>query len=91
MAPIFHPKGNRGFVYDVIVTTNETVRLSLRYRAHSSNREPVGMDASYPSRSMADRNGPTVGEGVACAFVNRVNPASTSVSRWLLDQARKRC
>jgi hypothetical protein len=42
MAPIFHPKGNRGFVYDVIVTTNETVRLSLRYRAHSSNSEPVG-------------------------------------------------
>jgi hypothetical protein len=49
------------------------------------------MDGSYPSRSMADRNGPTVGEGVACGFVNRVNPASTSVSRWLLDQARKRC
>ena len=37
MAPRFYSQRNGGYVYDVTVTKDETVRPSHRYRAHLSN------------------------------------------------------
>ena len=41
MASRFYSQRNGEYVYDVMVTKDETVRIAHRYRAHLSNGQPL--------------------------------------------------
>ena len=63
--PNFYPKRNGDYVYDVIVTRDETQRLPGRYRAHLSHAERIeeGRLREVPV-DVADAYGPTVTEAM---------------------------
>ena len=83
MPAAYCPHRHGQYVYDVTVTTDETVRSSRRYRAHLSNAETLENGRLTPAQvMMSDTYGPTVMEAMRAL--------DASFETWRFEQVSKR-
>ena len=80
--PYIYPKRNGDYVYDVIVTKDETQRLPQRYCAHLSHAERIeeGRLREVPV-DVPDAYGPTVTQAIRALDAN--------FERWRLERLHK--
>ena len=84
MASTYYPHRNGDYVYEVIVSTDESVPLLRRYRAHPSNVEHIdhGQLAAVLV-DIQDGYGPTVSEAMRAL--------DASFDGWRQPQMGKSC
>ena len=79
MATAYYPRRKGEYVYDVDVSKDDMVRLSLRYRARLSSAERIENGRLMPVRvDVQDTNGPTVTEAMRAL--------DASFEAWRLEQ-----
>jgi hypothetical protein len=71
MPPAYYPQRRGDYVYDVTVTTDDSVELSRRYRARLSNAERLEAGRLTPVPvNVPDTYGPTVAEAIRALNVS---------------------